>query len=72
MASYLGGKADDYYAIFEGAGLTVDHVEERVDERALEDLRAGLPLHDDWQKGTPERNAVIRFQVMLKRSDASD
>ena len=63
-------RADDYYDIFRNAGMLVDYTEERVDERALSDLRAGFPLHSDWRKGTPERNAVIRYSAVLKRDDA--
>lgn len=64
-------RADDYYRIFREVGLETVVVDERVNERALEDLRGGFPLHTDWRGGNPERDAVIRFQIMLKRDDAT-
>ena len=63
-------RADDYYALFEECGLRVVHKRESVDERALRDLHEGLPLHPDWQGRAPERDAVIRFEVLLERDDA--
>jgi SAM-dependent methyltransferase len=63
-------RADDYYALFRELGLAVAHTEEMVDERALEDLKSGLPLHPDWRGNAPERDAVIRFTVVLRKDDA--
>jgi SAM-dependent methyltransferase len=63
-------RADDYYDVFRGAGLSVAKSEERIDERALADLHAGLELHPDWQGREPERDAVIRFTAVLQRDDA--
>lgn len=64
-------RADDYYALFEEVGLRIVFKREQVDERALRDLRDGLPLHPDWQGRAPERDAVIRFEVVLERDDAA-
>lgn len=61
-------RADDYYDVFRRAGLKIAHVDELVDERALRDLRNGLPLHADWAARAPERNAVIRFSALLEKS----
>ncbi|HHH28069.1 MAG TPA: methyltransferase domain-containing protein [Polyangiaceae bacterium] len=63
-------RADDYYALFEACGLRVVHTREQTDERALRELRDGLPLHPDWQGRSPERDAVIRFEALLERDDA--
>jgi SAM-dependent methyltransferase len=63
-------RADDYYDVFRAAGLRVSHKQESVDERALRDLRNGIPLHSDWQGREPERDAVIRFVALLERDDA--
>lgn len=62
-------RADEYYARFEEAGLKVAHTEELIDERALTDLRAGLPLHPDYRGRPAERDAVIRFTARLVRDD---
>lgn len=65
-------RADDYYARFEAAGLSVAHTKERMDDRALSDLRAGLPLHADFRGRPAERDAVIRFTARLVRDDGPD
>lgn len=63
-------RVDDYYALFEACGMRVVHARETIDERALSDLRQGLPLHPDWRGRAPERDAVLRFGVILERDDA--
>lgn len=65
-------RADDYYARFEEAGLKVAHTKELTDERALSDLRAGIPLHADFRGRPAERDAVIRFTARLVRDDGSE
>ncbi len=64
-------RADDYYALFEECGLSLVHSHETTDERALRELREGLPLHPDWRGRPPERDAVIRFAAVLERDDAN-
>jgi len=62
-------RADDYYARFEEAGLALVARKELTDERALADLRAGLPLHPDFRGRPAERDAIIRFTALLTRDD---
>ncbi|MEZ4439911.1 MAG: methyltransferase domain-containing protein [Polyangiaceae bacterium] len=63
-------RADDYYQVFREAGLELVHTDELIDDQALSDRRAGIPLHPDFRGREPERDAVIRFATVLCRDDA--
>ena len=59
-------RVDDYREMFSSLGLDMVVCDEKVDERALQTLKNGFPLHPDFRRHPPERAAVSHFRALLR------